>query len=191
VPVRSDPEIQIALIDDETPSLPPAASGADLLPRRRPPSRYVLGGFAVAAAAIAAIAMLRSEAPGRPLVAPAIVTPRADAPPPRSPAPGPATPAVAPPPAAELAPTVHVHFETTPPGAQVRRGSRVLGTTPCELELERGTEPVEVSIDRAGYARAREWIVPSVDARLRIHLTRARVVEPRHTRERPVFYSFD
>src|SRR5581483_98928 len=55
---------------------------------------------------------------------------------PAKPNPTPAAPAPAPAPAAATAPRkVHVVVRSTPPGAEVRAGDRVLGLSPLEADL--------------------------------------------------------
>jgi len=102
----------------------------------------------------------------------------------RAPAP---PPAVTPPPASALpspAPTpppapktVVLHVETTPPGAEIRQGSRVFGAAPRDILLPRSEVPARLTFHLEGYEDGATQIVPTTDDSVRVKL------EPRpHTK---------
>jgi tRNA A-37 threonylcarbamoyl transferase component Bud32 len=102
----------------------------------------------------------------------------------RAPAPAPAaTPpaatstaqiAPAPPPAPK---TVVLHVETTPPGAEIRQGSRVFGAAPRDILLPRSEVPARLTFHLEGYEDGATQIVPTTDDSVRVKL------EPRpHTK---------
>ncbi len=63
---------------------------------------------------------------------------------------------------------LQVEVRTSPPGAEVRYGGTVLGTTPCVVRLPEGKR--EVELHRAGYRRERRALNVHVGARLSIRL---------------------
>ncbi len=63
-----------------------------------------------------------------------------------------------------LAPTTTTaSIMTSPAGATVRLGDRVLGSTPLDVALAHGTDPIAVHIEREGYEPRDIEIVPDVD----------------------------
>jgi hypothetical protein len=74
----------------------------------------------------------------------------------------------APKPAAEAPkPTkVTVEIETTPKGAKVYLGDKLLGTTPAKVELDHGDKPVTLELRLAGYHKLTQDVVPDKDARI-------------------------
>ena len=71
---------------------------------------------------------------------------------------------------------VSLELVTTPPGAQLRRATErtVLGVTPCAVELAASSEPLELELTLEGYRTHVERIVPDVNQRVRVTLTRER-----------------
>jgi hypothetical protein len=95
----------------------------------------------------------------------------------RAPAPAPApaaptaplaTPTPAPPPAPK---TVVLHVETTPPGAEIRQGSRVFGAAPRDILLPRSEVPARLTFHLDGYEDGDTQIVPTTDDSVRVKLT--------------------
>jgi serine/threonine-protein kinase len=86
------------------------------------------------------------------------------------------TPPVAAPPATIITPpppaprTVVLHVETTPPGAEVRQGSRVFGPAPRDVLLPRSEVPAQLSFHLDGYEDGLAQIVPTTDDSVRIKL---------------------
>lgn len=172
VPVRSSPveartptprpaPAPFMIRDEALDEAPPARSGRGPLP-------FVVVAVLLVAVTIGAIVFYtRSSAepptktatPERPLPA---STPSASAA-----APPPATASVKP--AAVVAETT-LHIETVPPKATVMLAGAVVGTTPMDLKMPRGTEPVVVELRAQGYQTLRESVVPDVDQRLKLSL---------------------
>jgi serine/threonine-protein kinase len=69
-----------------------------------------------------------------------------------------------------LASVVEVALESTPPGAEVRFGDVVLGTTPCSADLPARGEPVRLVFHRDGYFDEVEEFVPAPGARISVRL---------------------
>jgi eukaryotic-like serine/threonine-protein kinase len=94
----------------------------------------------------------------------------------RAPAAGPAAApaqiAAAPPASsAPLAPkTVVLHVETTPPGAEIRQGSRVFGAAPRDILLPRSEVPAQLTFHLDGYEDGETQIVPTTDDSVRVKL---------------------
>ncbi len=78
--------------------------------------------------------------------------------------------------------TVKVLVKTTPPGARLYMNGRPKGETPVLLELERGTAPVRIELKRSGYAVLTDKIVPDMDQRVRLTLSKLKT----KTVKRPV-----
>ncbi len=137
-------------------------------PRSKVP--WIVAGVVVALGVL--VALLWPSADPEPVAA---------AEPPVVPAPTP-EPEVEPEVEAEVEPeapaTVTVQLDSEPSGATVHRGDEVLGTTPIDLTLARGEEPTELRLELDGYEGRSENVVPDVDQRLRVPLTR----EARRTR---------
>jgi serine/threonine-protein kinase len=78
--------------------------------------------------------------------------------------------------------TVTVRLVTIPPGATVNLAGDPSGTTPVELELDRGDQALGLTLSLQGYETHEDQIVPDVDQRLRLTLRREPV--PRRVRFR-------
>ncbi|HXU73874.1 MAG TPA: serine/threonine-protein kinase [Polyangia bacterium] len=74
----------------------------------------------------------------------------------------------APPPAPK---TVVLHVETTPPGAEIRQGSRVFGAAPRDILLPRSEVPATLTFRLDGYEDGTTQVVPTTDDTLRVKLT--------------------
>ena len=46
---------------------------------------------------------------------------------------------------------VSIMVDTTPRGAEAKRGGSVVGTTPFQLQVERGPEPIAIELSLEGY----------------------------------------
>jgi serine/threonine protein kinase len=75
-------------------------------------------------------------------------------------------------PATQAPATVTFHVESVPSGATVSLGGESEGTTPLDLAVPRGDAPVEISLLLPGYHVLAEKVVPNVDQRLRLVMTR-------------------
>jgi hypothetical protein len=139
------------------------ATGAEVEPPRpsatpaaRPRSSLwlaVVGVLAGTAALLAIDRFMRGPAP------PATTPPATTSAPP---------PAPAPPPPPK---TVVLHVETTPPGAEIRQGSRVFGVAPRDILLPRSEVPAELTFHLDGYEDGATQIVPTTDDSVRVKLT--------------------
>jgi serine/threonine-protein kinase len=129
--------------------------------RARPRKRFY-AGLVVAAAVVAgasawiALALQSDEGAARSSLDPSEVTAPAPA--------GLAGPAA-----------VTVTIESEPPGATVLRHGAALGRTPLDVELERGTIPLELVLEREGFRSERIELVPDVAQRFRLDLARERI----------------
>ena len=72
--------------------------------------------------------------------------------------------------APSAAPTIVVHLATRPDGAGVSIDGKDAGTTPLDLRLPRGAEPVALLIQRAGYEPLAQSVVPDADQKLLLDL---------------------
>jgi serine/threonine-protein kinase len=89
------------------------------------------------------------------------------------------TAAVGPEAGSDLASVVEVALDSTPPGAEVRFGDVVLGTTPCFADLPVGRGSVRLVFHRDGYLDQTEELVPAPGARLHVRLRpRRRTADP-------------
>jgi hypothetical protein len=59
---------------------------------------------------------------------------------------------------------------STPAGAEVTRDGARIGVTPLELKLPRGSEPVELVVQKDGYLTARRSLVPDENRQIAIKL---------------------
>ena len=75
-----------------------------------------------------------------------------------------------PPPAPAAPKTVVLHVETTPPGAEIRQGSRVFGAAPRDILLPRSEVPAQLTFHLDGYDDGETQIVPTTDDTLRVKL---------------------
>jgi len=133
------------------PPRPTAATGA------RPRTSLWLAAVGVLAGTAALLAVDRfTRAPAPP---PAVTPPPASALP---------SPAPTPPPAPK---TVVLHVETTPPGAEIRQGSRVFGAAPRDILLPRSEVPAQLTFHLDGYEDGKTQIVPTTDDSVRVKLT--------------------
>ena len=95
----------------------------------------------------------------------------------RTPAPAaaPNPPAVSAPPSTPAPPpapkTVVLHVETTPPGAEIRQGSRVFGAAPRDILLPRSEVPAKLTFHLDGYEDGTTQIMPTTDDSVRVKLT--------------------
>lgn len=83
------------------------------------------------------------------------------------------TGATSPPPAPPAPPapkTVVLHVETTPPGAEIRQGSRVFGPAPRDILLPRSEVPARLSFHLEGYEDGATQVVPTTDDTVRVKL---------------------
>jgi hypothetical protein len=133
--------------------------------RRRWP--WVAAAVAVVIGGLVLASSLRAPKP-----LPAIELPKVEAP--KVETPKPAAPLV---PAADTVLTIH----STPEGAQVKKGSQLLGETPLELKLPANTAPLAVVLSRRGYRDAALELQPdhSRDYQVRLlELPRTRKATP-------------
>lgn len=72
--------------------------------------------------------------------------------------------------AAESSKMVTLAIESTPRGATVYLAGRKQGATPLQLDWPRGSKRVELVLERTGYQRHVEHLVPDADARLQLLL---------------------
>lgn len=75
-----------------------------------------------------------------------------------------------PPPVVEAPLPLQVQVRTTPPGAEVRYGGALLGTTPCVVRLPEGQR--EVELRKAGYRPVHRGLAVHVGAQLHVKLVR-------------------
>jgi serine/threonine-protein kinase len=101
------------------------------------------------------------------------------------------TPSAAPPPPPPLATAadasneeIFVHVETRPAGARVLIGGQDRGETPIELLVARGNQPLLLELERQGYAKATQQIIPDADQKVLVGLTPL-VVNHRRPATRP------
>jgi tRNA A-37 threonylcarbamoyl transferase component Bud32 len=139
------------------------ASGADVEPPRptaatgeRPRNTLLLAAVGVLAGTALLLAIDRFTR--APAAAPAPTAPSIAA--------APTTPV--PQPAAR---TVVLHVETTPPGAEIRQGSRVFGAAPRDILLPRSEVPAQLTFHLDGYEDGETQIVPTTDDSVRVKLT--------------------
>jgi hypothetical protein len=66
---------------------------------------------------------------------------------------------------------VVLHVETTPPGAEIRQGSRVFGAAPRDILLPRSEVPAQLTFHLDGYEDGETQIVPTTDDSVRVKLT--------------------
>ena len=78
-----------------------------------------------------------------------------------------------------------VHVETRPPGASVLLAGKAAGTTPVDLELPRGEQPVTLQLRRDGYAPAEYRVRPDADQRLVMPLVKVRRPGARPAADKP------
>ncbi len=74
--------------------------------------------------------------------------------------------------AAPLVEEALIHVETVPSRASIFVAGAKAGTSPLDLKLPKGTEAIGVEIRHAGYQTVKERVVPDVNQRLKINLTR-------------------
>lgn len=102
-------------------------------------------------------------------VAPA--TAIASATPPPVPAPEPtSSPAPAPPSSTPADEQATLHIETVPSQASIFVAGAKKGSSPLELQVARGAEPITIEIRHAGYATLKERVVPDMNQRLKLTL---------------------
>ena len=63
-----------------------------------------------------------------------------------------------------------LHVETTPPGAEIRQGSRVFGAAPRDILLPRSEVPARLTFHLDGYEDGQAQIVPTTDDSVRVKL---------------------
>jgi hypothetical protein len=80
---------------------------------------------------------------------------------------------------------VTLDIESTPPGAHITVGGEARGVTPLALAIPQGTEPIEVTLDLAGYRTITERITPDMNQRVRVVLVRGAGRRPGATSARP------
>ncbi len=147
-------EISKAL--DDEPSDPP--------PRRIPVVAKLAVGLASALlAGVVTLALLdhRSADPPAPAATPA--------PPRPTPAAAPTQPPTQPP---TISSTIALRVDGVPAGTRVVMNGQTIGIAPGELALPRGTAPIELGFDHAGYAPATATVVPDRDDHLVVTLQR-------------------
>jgi eukaryotic-like serine/threonine-protein kinase len=83
----------------------------------------------------------------------------------------PTTPAT-PPTTPVLTTTVTLHVDGPPTATVVTAAGRAVGMVPGDLQLPRGTTPIELRFDHAGYALATTTVVPDHDDRVTVTLKR-------------------
>ena len=64
-----------------------------------------------------------------------------------------------------------LHVETTPPGAEIRQGSRVFGAAPRDILLPRSEVPAQLTFHLDGYEDGTTQIMPTTDDSVRVKLT--------------------
>ncbi len=152
-----------ALVED----LDRVAAGGDVEPPRptasstgRPRSALWLAAVGVLAGTAGLLAIDRfTRAPQQPQPAPTNTVASPVRQPPAPPAPPPAPK------------TIVLHVETTPPGAEIRQGSRVFGAAPRDILLPRSEVPAQLTFRLDGYEDGATQIVPTTDDTLRVKLT--------------------
>jgi serine/threonine protein kinase len=77
--------------------------------------------------------------------------------------------------ASAISPTIRLHVESAPAGAQVIVAGEVRGVTPLGVELDRSAREVDISLELEGHAREVLHVVPEMDQRLVVQLD---AVEP-------------
>jgi hypothetical protein len=70
--------------------------------------------------------------------------------------------------------TISVHINTSPPGASVHYGGKLLGTTPLTLSAHRGSTPLDVVIQHGGFMTLRTRIMRKVSHSYQFKLTPAK-----------------
>jgi Protein kinase domain/PEGA domain len=87
--------------------------------------------------------------------------------------------------------TIVLSIVSEPTGARVFIAGSDRGTTPLDLELDRGFQPLEVTVSLDGYLDAVERVTPDLNQRLRVSLS---AKSPTHRRIKPSgggFHRFD
>ena len=74
---------------------------------------------------------------------------------------------------------VVLHIETVPAGARIFMAGQAHGQSPADVRLPKGGEPVTLELQRDGYARWRQTVVPDVDQRFVITLQSLSRARPR------------
>jgi len=151
----------------ETLEVAPLPSPEAARPRRPLLAFAALGGLAVVVALIA-VAVARRAAPlpsPPPIAAPPSAIAANAAP-------------VAPAPAPAPSPTVSVVISSSPPGAEIRAGDRVLGVASSDgrpIAFARSERPVRLTFHLPGYEERAEDVIPTVDRQpLHVELHRLR-----------------
>ncbi|UJR79298.1 serine/threonine-protein kinase [Sandaracinus amylolyticus] len=134
-------------------------------PTTRVPLAVWIGGALVAIAGIAIVASTMGEPEASP-APPAASAPEREPPPVIDEAPEPEAP-----PVPEPASVAEVALDSTPTGAEVRVGDRVLGTTPLFADLPIGA-PLTLVFHHDGYVDEEEVLVPATGARVSVRLRR-------------------
>jgi tRNA A-37 threonylcarbamoyl transferase component Bud32 len=173
-PKKRPPNLASAVRDLELAATSPPAAGAVEVhaPGYSAGVKVAVGVASALVACAITLAALRHRAT-EPAPAPPIVTTN------------PAPPVqVASPPAPAIPQTIALSIDGVPPGTRVVVGGKAVGIAPGRIELPRGTEPLEVVLDHAGFASATATIVPDHDDRLVVTLQRhADVTPPKRDRD--------
>jgi eukaryotic-like serine/threonine-protein kinase len=155
-----------ALVLEGGPVAPDAPTPVE--PSLQPKSKLpyaVAAVLALGLIAVAAIALRPAPAPPPPPPEPIAK----QEPPPPAPVPSPE-----PAPAPEPSKHVKVEVQTVPAGAEVRINQRVMGRTPLELQLDRDTKPLKLSVRRPGSQPVEQLLVPDRDQRVMLQLAKHR-----------------
>lgn len=140
---------------------PPATAEVEL-PTRKPWPLAAVGLGAALAVGAVVYALTTGEPVAEPTTTPIAEQPRDEAPdeaPPEVAAPRP--PVGVDPPAPVEPARVSVALDSTPSGAEVRLGDRVLGTTPIVVPLAASEEAVALSFSRDGYLPQTVSVIPA------------------------------
>jgi serine/threonine-protein kinase len=165
--IKTAPHAAVVEIAPPPPSTPPPRGAESeppvVVPRKSPLALVLvvafLGVLAAGGYVITSRSQRQSDLPAKP-------APQNAAPP------SAASDEIPAPPAREE--TSRVQIDTVPPGATIVSNGVTLGTSPTEVHLPKGTEPVMLEIQRPGFQPLKERVVPDVDQRLRLTLIPAR-----------------
>ena len=168
------------LITLSDPSTPEAAQGPAIAAERSAPGELSAPSRLAAAPAAPAASVPTQAAPAS---APAPATNTGAAPAAKAP-----TPTAAPPITPEAPPAkAHLVLSSRPTGATVRRGDRVVCTTPCDVDLAPQAGAVELRLDLAGYKEHLFYVdlLAGETVEELVALQRVRTAPPAPPTERP------
>ena len=79
---------------------------------------------------------------------------------------------------------VSMMVDTTPRGAEAKRDGRVVGTTPFQLQVERGQDPIAIELSLEGYQVTTIEFIPIKSGHRSVALQTLSGVAPRDSKSR-------